>query len=757
MRMFFTIKKFRRQLSVFMIVLLNIQVVAATQNAQEARNVFADIKNLYSKTLKVIQVEEAEVDKKNLKLTVDLPTEDMMQLYVLNSLSNMPQIHRYNNRYTTSLDHAFLDKMELFSGSDNYQSNLLKVIDRTSTIFGRMMLAGQLATPFYDIQILSKKQNIIKALLENTKLFDEIQEQLDIIKAVQPYFVSYFQKEHPANEECFKKLYWGTRFDFLNSNEWALELGVRLGNLGNLFAVTAIPLQLASISGSIRHTKAVIDQKPISYLRAVGLGVKGLVSPSLEAYKDGGFEGRKKDVLTAFELIQTKAAEIDQLNYNLTHFNMSDSERELVLQQRKVLISSFNDASKGCATSMFNVIPLTFGDGAHLVNNIQGVPKYTALGVVGLLTALQGYLAYSAFQDTKFKQSIANYLQTRLIAVAAYINAIKKLHSIVENNPVLAVSPGYEALGYFTRKPHERTYAELSADCRKLLELLDHNTFNGNASVFSLTGRVLAAHKLMQKVKDELIPACAAAGAIDAYLSIAKLYRAFEHGPVHFCFAEYAVAAGQPFVQAEKFWNPFVDPKIVVTSDVALGNNIIPNNMILTGPNTGGKSTVIKGLIINILLAQTFGIASSDRLILTPFANLNCYLNITDDLTAGTSLFKAEVLRAKALLESIRNLEPNQVSFTIIDEVFSGTSPKEGEEAALQFAQQLGGIRQNMCCIATHFPRMPVEVSSEQFKNFKVTVYKDANGNWVRPFKLENGISDLNIAMDLLREEGIFE
>ena len=41
------------------------------------------------------------------------------------------------------------------------------------------------------------------------------------------------------------------------------------------------------------------------------------------------------------------------------------------------------------------------------------------------------------------------------------------------------------------------------------------------------------------------------------------------------------------------------------------------------------------------------------------------------------------------------------------------------------------------------------------FTNYRVTMYKDANGNWVRPFTVEPGIADVNVALDLLKEEGI--
>jgi DNA mismatch repair ATPase MutS len=233
------------------------------------------------------------------------------------------------------------------------------------------------------------------------------------------------------------------------------------------------------------------------------------------------------------------------------------------------------------------------------------------------------------------------------------------------------------------------------------------------------------------------------------------LYTKFENQRVHYTFANYIVDAQAPYANLKTFWNPGVDANIVVANDIIFGEEN-PNNIILTGPNTGGKSTVIKSALINLLLAQTIGIAPCDEITFTLFAVLNCYLNITDDLSAGVSLFKAEVLRAKALIEAIRKLEAGQFSFTIMDEVFSGTSPKEGEEAAYMFAKELGIMQSSICTIATHFPKLTELEDMKKFKNYQVKVWKDENNNWVRPFKLEEGKSTLNIAMDLLEEAGIF-
>ncbi len=161
--------------------------------------------------------------------------------------------------------------------------------------------------------------------------------------------------------------------------------------------------------------------------------------------------------------------------------------------------------------------------------------------------------------------------------------------------------------------------------------------------------------------------------------------------------------------------------------------------------------------MLSLILAQTLGIAPAQRLILTPFAILNCYLNITDDLGAGVSLFKAELLRAKDLLEHLRALLKNSFAFTLMDEIFSGTSPEEGAHAAVQFARNLSGFANSISILATHYPQLTMLATElpHSFDNYKVSIFRNNDGSWNRPFKIEKGVSDINIAMELLKDEGI--
>lgn len=732
--MLFHKKKLNKNIILTFFCAFGLTLRSTATETQTIESSLTHVANLLNKSLNLGNQETKVLNKKQkLSLQIQKPSRDQMISIAMHQVTKLPE---KSSDQKTFLDRLFLKKMELLCGEENTQQSLLSILNNTDTIFGTVALAKQLTEPTFNNDVINKVQTIVRTLTNDETLANKIQHQLDIIKTAEPYFFSYFQDTNPINEELLKKVYWGSRLNFLNSNEWTLELGIRLSSLGKLFSTSAIPCVLASTVATTKQIKCNLTKEPVpSFSKAFFLSLKGLVDPRPDAYTHEGLEGRTQDIGNNFSKLQ----ELSE------RFNKSSEKERLQLAQQ------LQDENLKFIGSLFNVIPQTAGDVAHLVNSIQGTPKYVAMGVIGTLLGLQTYITYTALQDAIVKQTIYNYLQTKMIAVASYIHAIQELASIVKNSDLYLLIPNIESIE--TLEAPE--LSSRSPDCQKLLRLLDRNTFSGDASIFSLTGRVLKAHLLMEKVKEEFVPSCTFAGQLDAYLSTAKLYKKYEKSPAQFCFVTFEHFSKKPFVVADKFWNPFINAEQVILNSVELGIEN-PNNIILTGPNTGGKSTVIKGLLINILLAQTLTIAPAKTLTITPFAHLNCYLNITDDLTAGTSLFKAEVLRAKTLINAIRGLKENEFSFTIIDEIFSGTSPQEGEEAAVQFAQELSSSKNSLCTVATHFPRLTQELSIDAFKNYRVTVYKDLEGNWIRPFTLEHGISNVNIAMDLLREEGIF-
>jgi hypothetical protein len=394
----------------------------------------------------------------------------------------------------------------------------------------------------------------------------------------------------------------------------------------------------------------------------------------------------------------------------------------------------------------------------------QGVPidesfittgKKISYGIIGTKAALAtAFLAYKAYvikgvvSEAAQTKNAINYLQARLIDVATIVDTCKKLQEATKANA--AMSAGLT----FGQELAKVLDTSSTTDFAKLIELLQTNTFKNNASFFSLSGRVLAANQLMNAQKEQFAPALQAIGEIDACLSIAKLYKKMKNERVGYCFVDF-VKSETPALHAVDFWNPFVDYNVVVTNSLSLGNGADASKIILTGSNTGGKSTILRGIMIGLLLGRTFGIAPAVQFAMSPFAFIGSYLRVNDDTSSGESKFKAEVLRAKMLCDTMDSLPKDQFGFVVIDELFTGTGSEKAANGAYKVAEKLATHQNSLYILATHFPVLTKleEKYSGLIKNCKVEVYKDDAGNLIRPFKLEAGISSSNIANDILNEE----
>ena len=221
--------------------------------------------------------------------------------------------------------------------------------------------------------------------------------------------------------------------------------------------------------------------------------------------------------------------------------------------------------------------------------------------------------------------------------------------------------------------------------------LLKTTTFEGEASLVSNKGAILKAYGLLHEVKGQLEEAMAAAGTLDLYASLATLVKEHHEKHAQFCFPVY-LRAECPSIELTHFWHPLIDPDKVVTNSIVFGNHE-RNNAVTTGSNEGGKSTMLKSITLCILMGQTVGIVPAQSLTFTPFHTISTYLNITDDIGAGNSLFKAEVLRTQALVDQITQAPPDYFSFSVFDEIFNGTSPREGTAAAYSVAKHLGTFK----------------------------------------------------------------
>lgn len=324
------------------------------------------------------------------------------------------------------------------------------------------------------------------------------------------------------------------------------------------------------------------------------------------------------------------------------------------------------------------------------------------------------------------------------------------LYAYTKKYPILGTMGDLQPIvNFFDQK------TKMSEDVNELITLLDKPTHQDPKDFFVNRGFILRAYTLIDSLKDTCQEAFVAMARFDTYLSFSKLIQEFKTKNVHFSFPNYITNSECPCLKITDFWHPLVNIENIVPNSLTLGTENNRSNIILTGPNEGGKSTVLKTVALCVLMAQTCGVVPAQAMVYTPFANLSTYLNITDDIGAGNSLFKSEVLRAQQLIDYITNAKKGEFNLSVFDEVFNGTSPIEGCAAAYSVAKHLSQFPQSICLIATHFPLLTqLESETTTFQNYKVSVIKNPDGTISYPYNLEKGASTQHIALDILKNQG---
>lgn len=347
------------------------------------------------------------------------------------------------------------------------------------------------------------------------------------------------------------------------------------------------------------------------------------------------------------------------------------------------------------------------------------------------------------------RKKLGIHIRQRMQSLVHFDKLASKLYELLKDEKeLIKILPCFAQLEAFVNN-NETT------DHKLLLKTIRSSSFKGNSYFFANIGKVLHSIPQFLKVRNSFAPAMSAIGIIDAQVGLSQKMDELTNAPASLSFANYQ-DEGPPHVALTDFWHPMINPHTVVTNSVTMGKNSNVQNMVLTGPNASGKSTILKAITLCILLGQTLGIVPAKHATFTPFDKITTYLNIIDNLGEDQSLFKAEVARAQELLNTVKNLKDGKRAFTVMDEIFSATAPREGEAAAFGVGYSLAQVPHALTIIATHFARLTTlaRETNGAFSNYKVFVEYNKDGSFTHPFLLKPGRSHQVIALDLMRKDG---
>ena len=197
-----------------------------------------------------------------------------------------------------------------------------------------------------------------------------------------------------------------------------------------------------------------------------------------------------------------------------------------------------------------------------------------------------------------------------------------------------------------------------------------------------------------------------------------------------------------------KFW----DAKNPILSDTQISNPVsLGRNIIVTGPNAGGKTTYVKTILSNVILGQTIGIAYSIKSQMILYDTVNSFMRVSDVL-GNRSYFEAEAEYCLNMINKAKEINVNNKSaLFLMDEPMHSTPPIEGMATAYAVIEYLSKLQGITLIITTHFHRLIKleEIYPEKFINLSVDAIP-MNNKYHFPYKINRGHSYLCIAIELL-------
>ena len=210
------------------------------------------------------------------------------------------------------------------------------------------------------------------------------------------------------------------------------------------------------------------------------------------------------------------------------------------------------------------------------------------------------------------------------------------------------------------------------------------------------------------------------AGELEALASLATYHFGHPDDP----FPELADGAA-PVYEGEALAHPILPRAVAVANDVALGAE--PQLLVVSGSNMSGKTTLLRTVGINAVLALAGGTVRARRLRLSPLV-IGGTLRVQDSLLDGRSRFYAEITRLRRLVDMARGSAP---LLFLLDELFHGTNSRdrlEGAHGVLRFfigLQAVGLITTHDLALAGLADRLaPAAVNvhfEDQFEDGKMT------------------------------------
>jgi len=200
--------------------------------------------------------------------------------------------------------------------------------------------------------------------------------------------------------------------------------------------------------------------------------------------------------------------------------------------------------------------------------------------------------------------------------------------------------------------------------------------------------------------------------------------------------------SNEKIIDVKKIGHPLIKNENRVKNDLKLNNEIF----IISGSNMSGKTTFLRTVGINTVLARAGSFVCAKEMNMFPF-NIVSSMRVTDDLNEGISTFYAELKRIRFILSTA-----NENTLFLIDEIFKGTNSIDriaGAEAVIKNLSEnnIPGM------VSTHDLEL-CTLERDKIKNYSFSEYYE-NNNIFFSYKIEKGKAKTTNARFLMKMVGI--
>lgn len=287
-----------------------------------------------------------------------------------------------------------------------------------------------------------------------------------------------------------------------------------------------------------------------------------------------------------------------------------------------------------------------------------------------------------------------------------------------------------------------------SEEMKKLSNLLDWvGDSSSNAYYLILNILIFSDVFIMENLEDwkkknskELKNWLDVMSEIDSLVSISNLYFDFEDW-------NFPSISDKKEIRGKKIGHPLIGER-AVRNDYSLSDG--KRVTLITGSNMSGKSTFLRTIGLNLLLAYIGAPVYSEEFTCGIFNIYTC-MRTKDNLEESISSFYAEILRIKILIEATKRGED---VFFLLDEIFKGTNSVDRHTGATELINQLidGGA---MGLVSTHDLELcDLEEHDSRIENYNFREYYE-NNKIKFDYKLRKGKSETQNAIHLMKLAGI--